>query len=100
MAELDVYRIPGTPGYVLEVQTDLLASLATAVVVPLFPIDTSPKPIRRLNPIFEIEGVAHVLVTQFIAAVPRKDLGTPVGSLGERNYYEVANALDMLLAGS
>jgi len=87
-------------GYLLEVQADLLASLATTIVVPLIPQETAPKSMGRLHPVFEIGGASFVMATQLLASIPRKELGEPVGSLSEHRYYDVANALDMLLSGS
>ena len=98
MSTLDIYRMSGVSGYLVEVQADMLGSLATTVVVPLLPLNASPKPMARLNPVFEIAGVPHVMATQLISAVPRKELGRPVGALAELKYYEVTNALDMLLS--
>jgi len=99
MARLDLYRLAGLDGYVLEVQADLLAILATAVVVPLLPLEQAPKPISRLNPVFEIGKRPYVMVTQSIAAVPRAELGQAAGALENGRHFEVVNALDMLLSG-
>ena len=100
MARLDLYRIAGIDGYLLEVQANLLSALGTTMVVPLLPIERSPTPMKILNPIFEIAGAQHVLATQYLASVPRQELGDPVAILGEQNYYQVGNALDLLLSGS
>lgn len=100
MAHLNLYRLAGLSGYALEVQADLLASFETTIVVPILPENESPTPMTRLNPIFEIDGRRHVMVTQSLAAISRKELGEPVGTLSQQRYYDVANALDMLLAGS
>jgi toxin CcdB len=100
MARLDLYRLRGMAGYLLEVQADLMSVLSTTVVVPLLNPDTIPKPMVRLNPVFEIDGVLHIMVTQSIAAIPKKELGRPVGALSESKRYDVVNALDMLLSGS
>ena len=85
--------------HVLNVQADLLASLATLVVMPLLPIEVMPQPMARLNPVFEIEGGRFVMVTQSLAAVARRELGEPVGRLGEERHYDITQALDMLLSG-
>lgn len=76
MGRFDVYPRPGkdSAGYVLDVQADLLNELSTRVVVPLLPQDTAPKAARGLNPAFEIDGCLHLMLTQFIAAVPKKHL--------------------------
>ena len=40
----------------------------TRVVVPLLPLEDAPKPAATLNPLFDIDGVEHVMVTQYMAA--------------------------------
>lgn len=99
MARYDVYLMPrGGPGGLLDVQADVLDGLRTRVVVPLIPRDGGPPAIRGLNPVFEIGGVAHVMLTQAIVAVPVKDLRRPIASLrGEADV--VMRALDVLLSG-
>jgi toxin CcdB len=99
MARFDVYRMPNNrPGYVVDVQADLLGHLATRAVVPLLPFDDFPLPLRDLNPIFEIDGVRHVFATQSMATVPVKGLG-PVRMSLDREHDALTRALDILLTG-
>ena len=100
MARLDVYPMPGKRGhmYVLDVQAELLSHLSTRAVVPLMKLADGPMPIRELNPVFEIEGNPHVMVTQAIASIPVKELRDSVTSF-DRHHDEVARALDILLLG-
>lgn len=98
MARYDVFPNPSGRGFLLDVQADLLDGLNTRVVVPLMPLDSAPSPARRLNPAFEIEGQPHVMVTQFLSAVPRSILKTPVGNLGAQ-FSEITVAIDMLTQG-
>ena len=98
MARLDVYRLAGFDGYVVEVQADLMATFATTVVVPLVPIGDAPKRLSRLNPVFQIAESRCVMQTQSIAAVPRQELGVRVASLTDQ-HFEIVAALDMLLSG-
>ena len=100
MARLDVHLMPGQgqDGYVLDVQADLLSNLATRAVVPLLPEETAPKPISELNPMFEIGGKRHVMVTQAIASIPGRELKRAVGSLTEQHDI-ILRALDILLLG-
>lgn len=98
MAKYDVYPSPGGLGFVVDVQTDLLDGLATRVVVPLLPAGSAPIPAKLLNPVFEIGGDPHVMVTQFLSAVPVQPLRAPVFNLGERA-DEITRALDMLFQG-
>jgi toxin CcdB len=99
MARFDLYRrLRATAGYLVDVQSDLLSDLQTRVVVPLFPGKNWQPVMARLNPIFDIDGELHVLVTQSIATVPKRELGNKVGSLA--HYHdEITIALDMLLTG-
>lgn len=99
MARFDLYPIPGRrPGYLLDVQSNLLDRLETRVVVPLLVETQAPPPMATLNPVFEIHGQRHVMVTQSIATLRRKDLGKVVLSLDDQ-HQRITNALDMLLSG-
>ncbi|EPR16158.1 plasmid maintenance protein CcdB [Sphingobium indicum IP26] len=98
MAKFDVYRQKSGGPCVLDCQADLLSDLNTRLVVPLLPIDRAPKPAARLNPIFEVEGVRFVMVTQFAASVPIREIGEIVQSLGSEA-DAIGAALDMLIIG-
>ena len=100
MARLDVHPMPGKgrEGFLLDVQADFLSHLATRTVVPMLPEDTAPKPISELNPMFEVRGKRHVMLTQAIASVPGKELKRAVASLAAR-HDAVTRALDILLVG-
>lgn len=98
MARFDVYASPGGAGYVLDVQADVLSGLNTRIVVPLLPLSDAPEPAKRLNPVFEIGSEPHVMVTQFMAAVPRALLRSPVSNLADRD-SDIMAALDMVLVG-
>jgi len=98
MAKFDVYRRRDAPGYLLDCQADLLDVLNTRLVVPLLPPEDAPRPAARLNPAFEVEGRAVVMVTQFASAVMVRELGERVGSLlGKQD--AIGLALDMLISG-
>ena len=99
MPRLDVHPMPGKgEGYVLDVQADLLSHLSTRTVVPLLPEAAAPKPINELNPVFEIKGRPHVLVTQAIASIPGRELKRVVTSLAAQ-HDSIVRALDILLIG-
>ncbi len=98
MARYDVYRSLEGGGYLLDVQTDLVQGLNTRVVVPLLPGDSAPIPARLLNPVFEIAQHRHVMVTQFLSAVPASLLGESAGTLRDRS-DEITRALEMLYHG-
>lgn len=98
MAKFDVFRRRSGAGYLLDCQADLLSQLNTRFVVPLLPVEEAPKPADRLNPVFELEGKPHVMMTQFAAAVPATELGEKTVSLSDRD-IDIINALDMLISG-
>ncbi len=82
----------------LDVQAGLLSELGTRVVVPLLPLADTPKPMGDLNPVFEVEGEPHVMVTQAIASVPTKEIRPAITSLNHR-HDEITRALEILLTG-
>lgn len=98
MAKFDVFRRRSGDGYLLDCQADLLSQLNTRFLVPLLPARDAPTPAARLNPLFELEGKSHVMMTQFAAAVPVSELGERVASLRDRD-IDILNALDMLISG-
>lgn len=75
MVQFDVHRNPkrGAFPLLLDVQADLLSSLATRVVVPMAKLDQrGPKPISQLNPVAVVDGVRYALVFQELAAIPKE----------------------------
>lgn len=103
MAQFDVYLNPNpdtqaTIPYLLEVQSDLLESIATCVVVPLVRISERKKPAKHLNPCLDIEGTQVIMLTEQIAGVPRRALGKRVASLSSKR-QEIMTALDFLFSG-
>jgi toxin CcdB len=101
MAQFDVYRNPRGGAYplLLDVQADIVASLATRVVVPLTRRKGVPRPISRINPLATIEGVDYVLVFPELAAVPASALGPRIASLSGRR-AELIAAIDWLVTGA
>ena len=85
-------------GLVIDCQSDLLSHLNTRFVVPLIPRNHAPKPARRFNPVFAIDGADQVMDTQFASAVERRELGAIVVSLADRS-FEITDALDVLISG-
>ena len=98
MARYDVFRNPAGAGYLLDMQTDLLAGLNTRIVVPLLPTDRAPLAANRLNPVFDVGGTDHVMVTQFLSALPASLLKAPVANL-DADFAQITAALDMLTQG-
>jgi toxin CcdB len=101
MAQFDYYEYGGSNpsvAYLLDVQSDLLRDLATRVVVPLVPLEEFGQPLSRLNPVFSIDGVSHVMATAEIAGTLARTLGRLAGNLGER-YLDIKGAIDFLHDG-
>jgi len=98
MAQYDLFETPNGGGYLLDVQSDLLEDLNLRTVVPLLPQGDAPVAASRLNPVFDIDGAAHVMMTQYIAAVPTSILKSPVSDLSAR-FDAITSALDMLFHG-
>jgi toxin CcdB len=96
MARFDIHRRLDGPGYLLDLQANILRDLNTRFVAPLLPPNEAPRPAARLNPAFTIESQPHVMVTQFAGAVRVSELGHCVGSLLSEDTAIVA-ALDMLI---
>jgi toxin CcdB len=98
MAKYDVHALGDGAALVLDCQADLLRDLNTRFVVPLLSETEAPRPAARLNPIFEIGNGRYVMVTQYAAAIPVRELGPPIASLADRQ-WDIGNALDMLISG-
>jgi toxin CcdB len=100
MAQFDVFKT-GNAAFplVLDIQSELLGSLATRIVVPLAARKRyGPKLITRLNPTAVIAGVEYVLVFQELSSFPSASLRDRVGSLTGRR-AELIAAIDLLITG-
>lgn len=102
MAQFDVYRNSG-PGskhipYVLDVQSDLVSSVATRIVVPLVRASMFQRSTSRLHPSFEVEGVVVMMLTTELAGILPSGFGAKVGSLADR-WNEIRDALDFAFQG-
>jgi len=98
MARFEVYESTADAGFLLDVQSPLLSSLNTRIVVPLMPEAEAPRPAKRLNPVFEIGTARYVMVTQFMASIPAAELRRRIGSL-EHAHEDIIAALDMIFLG-
>lgn len=98
MAQFSVHQLKGSGGLVIDCQSDLLDDLESRFVVPLVTLADAPRLAHRFNPVFEIDGVNHAMLTQFSGAVDRRQLGPAVVSLTGRS-FEITGALDVLIGG-
>lgn len=96
MPRFDLFR--DGDDYLLDVQANTLEDLNSRVVVPVQRPEKAPRPGRRLNPAFDIDGRRYVMVTQFISAVPATELRQPFDNLS-RYRDDITAALDMLFQG-
>jgi toxin CcdB len=104
MAQMRVYQNKSAQSnkefpLLLDIQTDLLDSLQTTVVVPLQKLkNNSDKVLTQLTPVFTIDGIDYLMLTPQLAGIQRKELGKVIAEL-EYARTEILNALDFLLTG-
>jgi toxin CcdB len=85
--------------YLLDVQSPLLSSLETRLVIPLAAKRKFDKEIiKNLNPVIKAENKEYVVLTQQMAAIPCKSIGAVVcDCLSSRQ--DVIAAIDFLITG-
>jgi toxin CcdB len=104
MPQFSVYRNPNPDSrasfpFLLDVQSDLTADLATRMVAPLSPASAMRgKIINTLTPLLEIDGKQYAMLTPQLAGVSKKQLGTRVADVAARR-DEILAALDLLITG-
>lgn len=104
MARFDVFRNPGkgqaAVPFLLDVQSNHIGALSSRIVIPLRRLDHFPKvPLPLdLTPVFEIEGIACMMDTPQLAAIPKDALKTVVVALAHEQATIVAS-LDRLFGG-
>lgn len=101
MAQFDVLRTRGTAVYpfVVDLQADAHAKLATRIVVPMVTRARYTLPATRLTPIVKLRDDDYVLLFPLMTAAPNASLGEIVGSLAAQRATLIA-ALDLLITGS
>jgi len=104
MARFDVFRNTGESAasvpFLLDVQSDVLSSLDTRIVIPLKRRDAyaSIKVPVNLMPSVFIDDVEFILETSKLAAVPVRILKQPITSVAHA-HFEITAALDFLFQG-
>jgi toxin CcdB len=100
MPQFSVYRHTNTQyPLLLDIQSDLIADLATRLVAPLCLTSAMPgKIIKTLMPVFEIDGQHYVMITPQLAGVNKKLLGVTVADLSAYR-TEIIAALDIAITG-
>jgi toxin CcdB len=85
--------------FLLDIQSELLSSLDTRVVVPLYlKVATKVHPITRLTPVISFQSKSLVAMVPELAGVSKRHLGAAVGQLPEIR-PEMLAALDLLITG-
>ena len=97
MAQFDVYVLPDGL-HVVDIQSDLIRTTGTRLVIPLIEIDEDAGVVDRLTPRLPLDNGDVLLATHLATAVLTRQLRTPIGSLAEHD-YEIKIALDMLISG-
>lgn len=85
--------------YLLSIQTDLLATMQTCVVVPLTSLQTiSHQPMSKLTPILTVQGQDYCMMTPQLAGIHKRELGAEVAVLSAYQ-PDIIAAIDFLLSG-
>ena len=104
MVRFDVYPNTGphahTTPFLLDVQSDLFNGLDSRVVVPLRRAEwfADVKIPERLMPLLDVNGIACLMETPKLAAVPQRMLKQPAASLAH-DQDRILAALDFLFQG-
>ena len=103
MSQFDVYanQNPATKRaipYLLDIQTDLLNSLTTRVVIPLYTVSAMGKTAKHLNIQFSVKRTTVIMSTAELAGVALNSLGDKVCSLKEHR-NEIIAAIYFLVTG-
>ena len=84
--------------YLLDIQNDLLADLRSTVVIPLSPSDlVAGFRLSKLNPVVLIEGESYTLMTQDMAGITRRQLGSEGVDLAHFR-SDILAAIDFLIS--
>jgi len=102
--QFNVYRNPSLRmreqyPFVVDVQSDLLGSLATRMVVPLAITQLASSDVpRSLCPVFQVQGLQLMLLPFEAAPMPKTLLKTDVQTL-KRFASEIVAAMDAVMGG-
>jgi len=104
MAQFDVYlnlskHTRTTYPFILDIQNELIADIATRIVVPLASAEYfSREEMKGLTPRIEFEGVDLLIMMPQIASMPARVLKKPIGTLLHMR-DEIISALDFAITG-
>ncbi|MBF0603738.1 MAG: CcdB family protein [Nitrospirae bacterium] len=101
MAQFDLYeyrRFGSRAAFLVDVQSDLLETLTTRIVIPIYLVIPDTPLVRILNPTVELSGGTFFLSTAEMSAVRNSELKRVVGSLSTMR-HEIIAAVDLLFTG-
>ena len=84
--------------YLLDVQSDLIETTGSRVVVPLVTSERAGGVIQRLMPLLPVGDESMVMDTPQIMGIPMRMLGKQVADLSNER-ITIMSALDMLISG-
>lgn len=85
--------------FLLDIQSPLLDSMDTRLVIPLSGlVSIKEKRIKELNPSIVIDGKELVILTQQMASIHKKDIGSFVYDASFLR-HEILSAIDFLITG-
>jgi toxin CcdB len=98
MGQFDVYAGVGRSSrLVVDLQSDILAPIATRIVAPLFQRSETPI-LTELTPLVRLDGRELVVMIPLLASIPVRELQHPMGSLAS-DQDAIKRALDVLFLG-
>ena len=98
MSKFDLHPTRNATGYLLDLQTDLLAVQRTRMMAPVMSVSDVPQRTTGLHPLIDVDGAPYVVVTHLMAAVPQSVLLPPVANLSAQA-DAFTRALDLLFQG-
>jgi toxin CcdB len=103
MAQFDVYPNPSSSAkqgmpYVVVVQSDLLESLATRLVIPLASQEAADKTPEKLSPAITVKGQSLRALAHYAAPLPKRELRKALGNVSAQSGALIA-AMDVVLSG-
>ena len=84
--------------YLLDIQSSLLSELNTRLVIPLIKKPNKNTSINILNPEILIKDTIFIVLTQQMAAVPKKYLGEKLSDINI-DRTKILTAIDFLITG-
>ena len=97
MARFDVYQDRSREFFV-NVRADEFDDVPRLILVPLHPAARVSGVIPTINPVVEFRTNDYVVLTQYLASVPKREFSQPIGTLVQ-HADEITRALDVLFTG-